>query len=290
MKESNILKSICYICIPMFIVIIIFSLIYSIYIAENEEILNAENYEETQLFRQEYEQQLYNIISTIGKKYYHKKITESETLQYEAKTIYMRNYSDLAKDIDYVIIDNTNNNIYTNLDVYNINSIQEKIKSKDEIYLKYITKNKTIDTNIKNLTNISQNIQTRINYAITLDSENNIDIEIYTKLSDKYIITSDIHIQRTIFQIAKQLKLIPIILMPIFIIFTIMMTIYLYISIGHKKQYDGIYLNKLDKFPLDLLSIICIFLVSTFIAITAEIINSIYIAKAHLYINYGKKQ
>ena len=55
MKESNILKTICYICIPIFITIIIFSLLYSIYIAENEEILEVSNYEETQLFTKEYE-------------------------------------------------------------------------------------------------------------------------------------------------------------------------------------------------------------------------------------------
>ena len=66
-KQSLTLKTLCFILIPILIVAIISSIVYTVWLAENEDIKSAETIDQTNLFADSYMSSIYSAISKINK-------------------------------------------------------------------------------------------------------------------------------------------------------------------------------------------------------------------------------
>ena len=111
LKQSLILKTLCFIFIPILIVAIISSIGYTVWLAENEDIKTAETIDQTNLFADNYISSIYNTISKINKSV-DRYFTEYYDSIYLADSYYR--YSEMIK---YLIIDTQTNAVYTNIDL-----------------------------------------------------------------------------------------------------------------------------------------------------------------------------
>lgn len=281
LKQSLILKTLCFIFIPILIVAIISSIGYTVWLAENEDIKTAETIEQTNLFADNYISSIYNTISKINKSV-DRYFTEYYDSIYLADSYYR--YSEMIK---YLIIDTQTNAIYTNIDLgyvveYSSSSLNfennlpasylsEEIKNEfsknDGFYFNYNCTTKTLDTNINN-----EKIQYLDQSYLKNTLEKNSTLEIYTVINNNPSFTNEFFIQKILFDISKNLGDIPIILVPFMIILVLGMGIYLLYALGHKKDISGIYLNRFDKWPIEISG--CLILIAVTIVIV--LINESY--------------
>ena len=281
-KQSLILKTLCFILIPVVIIAIISSIVYTVWLAENEDIKSAETIDQTNLFADSYMSTIYSAISKINKSvsYY---FTQYEDSIYLADSYYR--YSDMIK---YLIVDTETNAIYTNIESYlreysnteisynNLNEntslnslevIENEIKNSGDLYLSYDCTNKTVDTNINNI--ILQNLEQSYLKNIL---ENNSSFKIYTAINNNPSLSNEFFIQQLLFNTSKNLGDIPIILVPFMIILSVIMGIYLLYALGHKKNVEGIYLNRFDKWPIEISGTI----IFTLIVFTIVLVNETF--------------
>ena len=281
LKQSLILKTLCFIFIPILIVAIISSIGYTVWLAENEDIKTAETIDQTNLFADNYISSIYNTISKINKSV-DRYFTEYYDSIYLADSYYR--YSEMIK---YLIIDTQTNAIYTNIDLgyvveYSSSSLNfennlpasylsEEIKNEfsknDGFYFNYNCTTKTLDTNINN-----EKIQYLDQSYLKNTLEKNSTLEIYTVINNNPSFTNEFFIQKILFDISKNLGDIPIILVPFMIILVLVMGIYLLYALGHKKDISGIYLNRFDKWPIEISG--CLILIAVTIVIV--LINESY--------------
>ena len=281
LKQSLILKTLCFIFIPILIVAIISSIGYTVWLAENEDIKTAETIDQTNLFADNYISSIYNTISKINKSV-DRYFTEYYDSIYLADSYYR--YSEMIK---YLIIDTQTNAIYTNIDLgyvveYSSSSLNfennlpasylsEEIKNEfsknDGFYFNYNCTTKTLDTNINN-----EKIQYLDQSYLKNTLEKNSTLEIYTVINNNPSFTNEFFIQKILFDISKNLGDIPIILVPFMIILVLGMGIYLLYALGHKKDISGIYLNRFDKWPIEISG--CLILIAVTIVIV--LINESY--------------
>ena len=247
-KQSLVLKTLCFICIPILVIAIISSIIYTVWLAENEDMKTAETIEQTNLFADSYISSIYNTISRINKSpnYY---FTEYYDSVYLADSYYR--YSDMLK---YLIVDNELNRVYTNvgiwyeseysstnssLEMHQIEAIKNELENDNGLYCNYA--NNTVDTNINN-----EKIQNLNMTYLKNTLEKNPSFEIYTVVNTNPSFTNEFFTQKLLFDSSKNLGDIPIILVPFMIILAITMAVYLLYALGHKKNVEGIYLNRFD--------------------------------------------
>ncbi len=281
LKQSLILKTLCFIFIPILIVAIISSIGYTVWLAENEDIKTAETIDQTNLFADNYISSIYNTISKINKSV-DRYFTEYYDSIYLADSYYR--YSEMIK---YLIIDTQTNAVYTNIDLgyvseYSSSSLNfennlpasylsEEIKNEfsknDGFYFNYNCTTKTLDTNINN-----EKIQYLDQSYLKNTLEKNSTLEIYTVINNNPSFTNEFFIQKILFDISKNLGDIPIILVPFMIILVLGMGIYLLYALGHKKDISGIYLNRFDKWPIEISG--CLILIAVTIVIV--LINESY--------------
>ena len=225
---------------------------------------------------------IYSAISKINKSvsYY---FTQYEDSIYLADSYYR--YSDMIK---YLIVDTETNAIYTNIESYlreysnteisynNLNEntslnslevIENEIKNSGDLYLSYDCTNKTVDTNINNI--ILQNLEQSYLKNIL---ENNSSFKIYTAINNNPSLSNEFFIQQLLFNTSKNLGDIPIILVPFMIILSVIMGIYLLYALGHKKNVEGIYLNRFDKWPIEISGTI----IFTLIVFTIVLVNETF--------------
>lgn len=253
-KQSLVLKTLCFICIPILVIAIISSIIYTVWLAENEDMKTAETIEQTNLFADSYISSIYNTISRINKSpnYY---FTEYYDSVYLADSYYR--YSDMLK---YLIVDNELNRVYTNvgiwyeseysstnssLEMHQIEAIKNELENDNGLYCNYA--NNTVDTNINN-----EKIQNLNMTYLKNTLEKNPSFEIYTVVNTNPSFTNEFFTQKLLFDSSKNLGDIPIILVPFMIILAITMAVYLLYALGHKKNVEGIYLNRFDKWPIEI--------------------------------------
>lgn len=281
LKQSLILKTLCFIFIPILIVAIISSIGYTVWLAENEDIKTAETIDQTNLFADNYISSIYNTISKINKSV-DRYFTEYYDSIYLADSYYR--YSEMIK---YLIIDTQTNAVYTNIDLgyvseYSSSSLNfennlpasylsEEIKNEfsknDGFYFNYNCTTKTLDTNINN-----EKIQYLDQSYLKNTLEKNSTLEIYTVINNNPSFTNEFFIQKILFDISKNLGDIPIILVPFMIILVLGIGIYLLYALGHKKDISGIYLNRFDKWPIEISG--CLILIAVTIVIV--LINESY--------------
>lgn len=266
LKQSLILKALCYVLIPICIISIIVSIIYTAWLAENEDMKTANSVEETNAFADNYISDMYNMIENIeNRRYYFSKYTDS---------IYMaHSYYRSSDVIKFVVVDKDTGIAYTNLDltgnIYIIDDLKEKLLEDNAKYCNYNCETKQLDTNINNM-RISKLTLSYLSESL----EKHPSFEIYTVANESKSIYNEYYIQKIAFDICKTLGDLPIIMIPFLIVLTIVMSVYLLLSVGHKRDYTGIYLNRFDKLPIEITSIITIMALISIFMIFSYVFNA----------------
>lgn len=162
-----------------------------------------------------------------------------------------------------MIVNKDTNEYFTNLDrttkTDSIEKIKEDILSKDTYF--WSIENKKINTNIEKLVEnntIYQNI-------------GNSNYDIYTSYyanNTEITLNDDISTAKFLYEFSVKYYKICNILLAISILGAFVTFMYLIISAGHKKDYDGIYLGWIDELPLEVLGIFIFIVASVGILVT----------------------
>lgn len=242
-KNSTLLKALCYVLIPIFIVILIFCFIYTVYISENEDVLEREKVEQTENFANEY-------MSAIGRIYRLLRWEQTNFSKYTENIYIADTYSNTSELILYTAVDTRTGITYTNMkDVYSLEDFKQKLEANDgTLYYHFNPETQKVSTNIDNV-----QIQQLMDSYMDTYIEKYKYYDIYTTINEVNSFNNDFFVQKMMFDIAKKWETLPIIGIPILIFFIIIMSIYLTSAIGHKKNHSEIYLTSFDKIPIELL-------------------------------------
>ena len=269
-RESAVLKILCYILIP----IIALSLILSIaYIGLRDQYGNSNDIEASYLdsydFSYEYMYSLIRNVNGIRDGYtdfenngFYNKIDEN--IYYNENYTEYYSYNNFITFMKFVIVKNDTNEIFTNIQSNDYLNEVTNFKN-NKIY--WIYENGSIDTSIENLS------QDKIRY-ISLPYEG-LDIfegyDVYTYIdigSMRY--SNTLELTSIVLNMFNNNSSFAEALIPIDIILLSIIIVYLIWSIGHSKNKEGITLNSLDKFSYELVIILfsCIFWMCIIIAAT----------------------
>lgn len=243
MKNSLWLKTICFILAPILVFLFVCSTIYIVYTSEEPDyqaIIKGDNYFESKMFSDEYKQSLESITLNINyDESYGQKINGINYIFYDYNN----------DNFNYLIINKTNNEIYTNLTPTEKTDSIDKIKlalASNDYYWNYTDK---VDTNISNL--VSENIS-YTDYIYSAISSGN--YEIYSSINKDLKYKDNFAFGSLMFNFISKFGNFPMFLiMPVSLILIILICAYLTLSLGHRKNYEGIYLNYLDKLPFEIL-------------------------------------
>lgn len=291
LKNSNIVKTLCYSLVPMLVLIIILNACSLIYYAENEsDFLNYNGYVESERFVYQYLANIQRAIQIAeNEKEYIKKNskTKTESVMYEDNTLTLtqvetdkerseiqynfysiRNYDVLLISPDGDIITNVERTINTDTR----EKIEKYILSK-KYYWKYDKKD--VETNIENMS-YEKHYYDGIEYII--DS----GYEVYTAVKDEN--NNEFYAFNMVYEfVSKTYETSPSIII-VSSILLIIICAYIIISIGHKDGVEGIYTNSLDKIPYEIVGFVSIclltaeiFALGTFFAIINNITTKMMI-------------
>ena len=269
-RESAVLKILCYILIP----IIALSLILSIaYIGLRDQYGNSNDIEASYLdsydFSYEYMYSLIRNVNGIRDGYtdfenngFYNKIDEN--IYYNENYTEYYSYNNFITFMKFVIVKNDTNEIFTNIQSNDYLNEVTKFKN-NKIY--WIYENGKIDTSIENLS------QDKIRY-ISLPYEGLYTFEgydVYTYIdigSMRY--SNTLELTSIVLNMFNNNSSFAEALIPIDIILLSIIIVYLIWSIGHSQNKEGITLNSLDKFSYELVIILfsCIFWMCIIIAAT----------------------
>ena len=275
LRQSTLIKILCYLLIPVIAGILILSISNLIIVSEYGQLDDKNQYLETDNFGENY---LYSIIS---KARYVKKVkpevyeygdyTKIEDDSYNA-SIYYNDYnydnSSINSYINYIIIDEKTENLYTN------------IKSSD--YIKEIQemKNKKNFWNYeggKITTNIDSINQDNAKYIIASYSQNYLEgVKVYSSFDEEaYGYSNSYYIQNTVYEMFKNNQNSPVYLIPITSVLLLAMIVYLVWAIGHEKGKDEIQLSGIDKVPYEILITIIFFALGIFVSLGVASVETI---------------
>lgn len=275
LRQSTLMKILCYLLIPVIAGILILSISNLIIVSEYGQLDDKNQYLETDNFGENY---LYSIIS---KARYVKKVkpevyeygdyTKIEDDSYNA-SIYYNDYnydnSSINSYINYIIIDEKTENLYTN------------IKSSD--YIKEIQemKNKKNFWNYeggKITTNIDSINQDNAKYIIASYSQNYLEgVKVYSSFDEEaYGYSNSYYIQNAVYEMFKNNQNSPVYLIPITSVLLLAMIVYLVWAIGHEKGKDEIQLSGIDKVPYEILITIIFFALGIFISLGVASVETI---------------
>lgn len=275
LRQSTLMKILCYLLIPVIAGILILSISNLIIVSEYGQLDDKNQYLETDNFGENY---LYSIIS---KARYVKKVkpevyeygdyTKIEDDSYNA-SIYYNDYnydnSSINSYINYIIIDEKTENLYTN------------IKSSD--YIKEIQemKNKKNFWNYeggKITTNIDSINQDNAKYIIASYSQNYLEgVKVYSSFDEEaYGYSNSYYIQNTVYEMFKNNQNSPVYLILITSVLLLAMIVYLVWAIGHEKGKDEIQLSGIDKVPYEILITIIFFALGIFVSLGVASVETI---------------
>ena len=242
LKNSAALKIVCYIALPIFALIFVLSLVYTIYAYDNLDKFEGKEYYETEDFSNRFMGYMVNDI----KDSYNNKNISSEIIQTKDNKIYNINKAN-RKNILFVLVDKNTNNIYTNME---INGNTDSIKKLKDIILsseKYFCyEENKVNTNIENLS--EENI--KYSYLEELLIKN--DISVYAAIEKDIGKDNSFYGFKEINEMTNFFNLTPCYLLPVTAIILIAIISYLLIAIGHKEGCEGIDLNFIDEIPLEI--------------------------------------
>ncbi len=279
LRDSSIIKALCYILIPILLLIFIASIFDVIITTEYGEINEdpSKTYIETESFGRNYIASIFSNVSYITQKkldnaiLYNSRYVQIEgndiqnNIFYDDTTSYNSSVYDFVR---YIIKDKETENIYTNIKSNDYYKEMEEIKNQ-EIYWNYADNN--ISTNIETINN--DNARYIISSYYIADELDN--FEIYSYL-DKVAFNSSISfsVQQVVYNMFKENPNAPMYTIPISAILLIAIIIYLVWAIGHTKESSKIELNGIDKLSYEILSILVFFVIGILISIVIGSIES----------------
>ncbi len=257
MKNSLCLKTLCFVLAPILIFIFTCNLIYIIYAVENPDyksIVEGNNYFESEIFSDYYKSSLVTPLSRYS--HYEEPVYDADYIDNTIENINGINYVDedynYTKNFVYLLIDNTTNQIYTNLIPTQKTDTVDEIKSEISKNAYYWNYNGGISTNISNLS--SENISYTDYIYTSLESG---EYELYTSVNQDLLYKDNFVFGKMAFDLINTIGNTPVILISILsLALLILICSYLVVSLGHKRGYEGIYLNYLDKLPLGILLVL----------------------------------
>ena len=298
-KESLILKIFCYTLVPILILVIIIN-VASIMIAVDyeEEGMNV-NYFKSQAFSREYINTIYNIQNRlIQKGYYYNNTNEQVIIEEKNETQIAKEYETdefiLSSETEEVDYDELKSYIYKS-DKYEILIIKPDGKA-------YTNVKKTLETDtvekLKNyissksyrwiyndkgeiLTDIERLEYKKIAYDLRLTDIQENNIEIYMCLKDENNV--QIVQEKLLYEtVSKTYQNAPFII-TISSVILLVCSGYILVSIGHKKEHEGIYLSNLDRIPLEILITVS----TTILSIEIMMINVLVYDMMPKMFNFG---
>ncbi len=264
-RSSDIAKLIAYILVPILFINILVNAFSIIYCYEtNGQSQNAKNYFETDMFSERY----FNAVrQAVIMKADNKEINEKNMLSLEEAKKEIEYGCRLGTKTYEILIVTKDGKAYTNIEKTTNTDSLEKLKA----YIKdkeawWIYENNKVITDIGNLQ------FDKIAYDSRFITIQDTECDVYACLESKY--HGDMYLQNVMYKTVGGDKyvyaptniVISGALLAIFVYFII-------ISIGHKKDEEGIYTNILDKIPFEIISALEIFL----LFVEACILNFTYL-------------
>ncbi len=281
-QKSSLLRGICYILIPILVLMMLISVADEILKSEYGEFKTKKEFAQTEYFSRQYFQTIISDLRYIenlkeeNNQLYSKyiQIQDDNLKIYYENTYYDR---DISSGISYVIKNKKDGKIYTNIKINNVDEEINNIKS-GEIYWCY--KDGSIETNIEKLN------QENAKYIYSIyESEYNIseysNYEVYTKFDiEKVSQKSKMILANIVRDITKNMENSEYTI-SICMILLIAIIIYLIWSIGHKKGKEEIEITSIDKIPYEVLVVGFTIVIVVF----AEILFSIFSSLNDIPIN-----
>ncbi len=278
-RESILLKFLCYILIPAMIFVLAISIIDVSITSQYGEMEGPEEYIETEEFGREYLLTLiYNVRGINNDKRKMKVNTENtntlETSERPSQTTSENpydNYSEIEDEsyaypvyyevinynntmisqyIQYIIIDKENGNMFTNI---RSNNYPEEINKLQSEKTNWSYQDGKITTNIHTINQESTKYITSSSYSI----DNFEGYEVYSNIDPTALTYSNtLYVQQTVYNIFKEHENLPAYLIPLSAISIIIMIVYLIWATGHEKGKEGIQLNSIDRISYEIISIV----------------------------------
>ena len=284
-KESILLKFLCYILIPIMIFVLAISMIDVSITSQYGEMEGPEEYIETEEFGREYLLTLiYKVQDIYGDKKERSNISvnkensnlfnhydEIEDKSYEHPVYYeVINYSNtmVSQYINYIIIDKENGNMFTNIRSNNYPEEINKLKS-EKTNWSYQEGN--IITNINAINQESTKYMTSSSYS----TDNLGGYDVYSNIDPNMLSYSNsLYVQQTVYNIFKGHENLPAYLIPLSAISIIAMIVYLIWATGHEKGKEGIQLNSIDRISYEVISIVIMFVIGMMMSFAIASVES----------------
>ena len=285
LRTSKALKFVSYVLLPIFVLLIGLSIFHLAFLDEYGN-TGATNFIDTEMFANEY---VYYITDNIANANNQKDNGATMFMQLEdvnGNEIYYLNrdymynyYNGINEYIDFIIIDKETNAIYTNMRISDYNSVIENMKNGTK-YWNY--DNGNIETNIEYINNDNIKYNSTFQYAV-LDEDGEASYVVSKEITG-YTIYSRYNPDRTggltnykivegIYEFCLNNKNLPLYVLPISVIFTFAIAIYLCWAIGHEKGKDEITLSYIDKIPYEILFLAWAVLLTIFASVAIQCIS-----------------
>lgn len=262
-----IIRIICYILIPVFILTILQSIITLYYFDGQIQQTDKKGFYETERFSDLYKTSICNNVeecyqynnANLGYEAYISNFYDVAQINTENGTIYYKTYLQ-EKNFKFLIIDEKTNRAFTNLEQTTRTDTIEKIKQELSNYSYYWNyENSQIKTNINNLS--LENMKYEYPYK---NIEENYKCKIYTAIEQPLKYNDSYYKLRCIYSVVSDSPETAVINLIFCIILISVCIIIITILAGRKKGQTQICLDIVDKIPLE---IVVIFIITTLIFI-----------------------
>ena len=278
-KESILLKFLCYIFIPIMIFVLAISIIDVSITSQYGEMEGPEEYIETEEFGREYlltliynvrdirrdksrmqinaesenTSETYETASETTEETPYDNYNEIEDESYEYPVYYeVINYNNtrISQYINYIIIDKETGNMFTNIQS---NDYPEEINKLKTEKTNWNYQDGNITTNIDSINQESTKYMTSSTYS----TDNFEGYEVYSNIDPSTLnYSNSLYVQQTVYNMFKGHENLPVYLIPLSAISIIIMIVYLIWATGHEKGKEGIQLNSIDRISYEVISIV----------------------------------
>ena len=296
-KESILLKFLCYILIPIMIFVLAVSIIDVSITSQYGEMKGPEEYVETEEFGREYlltliynvrdirrdksrmqinaesatTSEIYETASETTEETPYDNYSEIEDESYEYPVYYeVINYRNtmVSQYINYIIIDKENGNMFTNIRSNNYPEEINKLKSEKT---NWSYQDGNITTNIDSINQESTKYMTSSTYS----TDNFEGYEVYSNIDPSTLnYSNSLYVQQTVYNMFKGHENLPVYLIPLSAISIIIMIVYLIWATGHEKGKEGIQLNSIDRISYEVISIVIMFVIGMMMSFAIASIES----------------
>lgn len=276
-KYASIIRIASYILIPILVLIMIQSVVTLYYFDGQSQEKEKMDYYQTEQFARLYESSILNNVEACysyneeeGYETYTSNLYGVTTQNSENGDIYYKTYLQ-DKNFKFLIIDNKTNKAFTNLDQTMKTDTTDKIKQELSNYSYYWNyENGKIGTNIDKLS--LENIKYEYHYKTI---EENYNCKIYTAIEQPLKYYDDYYTLKLMHNVIMDSSETAIVNLIISFILILVCIILITIYAGRKKGQKEVYLDIVDKVPLEILLIFAISMLTLGFVMCAEMLYQI---------------